>query len=247
MVLLGILGVSVAPAAADEAAEVEAIRLTDMGTLAWERSEHEVALDYFQLAYRVFPSPRLYYNQALALTGLRRYLEAADAYDRFLRGAVDAPAENRAYAARELGKLDGLLAKLTVTSNVVDAELSIDGKSAQLSQSVRVEPGPHAVLVHKKGYRSVVIDAIVAPGDRAKQHVELERLDLRVKTAAPKRALAPAAPAPKKRAHKSGFRSGWLWGVVGVAAAAGVAALVLIDDGQVGCVDSDLGCVRIER
>jgi hypothetical protein len=88
-----------AHASADEAPQqppepadrAEARRLTELGSAAYDSGDDTRALEYFEQAYMIYPSPKLRYNQGLSLARLGRDLAAAAAFDAFLRDATDAP------------------------------------------------------------------------------------------------------------------------------------------------------------
>src|SRR6266550_719215 len=83
-----------APApAGDGQAKARAQALLSEGTAAYGRGDYAAALDKFTAAYRIFPSPKLWFNIGQANRDLGRPVEAVAAFDRFLRNAGDAPPE----------------------------------------------------------------------------------------------------------------------------------------------------------
>ena len=72
---------------------------------ALKRGEHRVALDRFEEAYALVPSPKIHYDFGLAYLGLGRDADALSAFERFLAEAPDAPADKRDKAARYVAEL----------------------------------------------------------------------------------------------------------------------------------------------
>src|SRR4029077_494818 len=89
------------------------------------------ALQRFKDAYALVPSPLIDYDFGLAYLGLNDNVRALEAFDAFLTGAPDAPADKRRNAERYRGELRGLVAVVEVGADidVGAAELSVDGLS----------------------------------------------------------------------------------------------------------------------
>ena len=102
--------------------------LTEQGAESLRRGDYTIALEQFRAAHRVFPSPRLHYDVAIALDGLQRSDEAIEAFERFLAEAPDAPEAHRAYAARRVRDLDARCAHLRVTTEPRADHLLVDGR-----------------------------------------------------------------------------------------------------------------------
>jgi len=227
--------------------ETEAARLTQVGSEAWQRGDHAQALQYFQLAYRVFPSPRLHYNLALALLGQRRTMEAVAELERFLAEAPDAPADARDYATEQLAELGKHLGRVLVEAPA-GASISIDGQPA--AGITRVAVGRHSVLVRAEGMRAFLAEIQVRAGALTTVRARLTPwTEDGAAAAAPSPSPSPAptrpAPAAPQRARASGARW-WVLGAFG-AAVVGAGLAVWLTGGEVDCPGSDLGCVRVSR
>ena len=225
--------------------ETEAARLTQVGSEAWQRGDHAQALQYFQLAYRVFPSPRLHYNMALALLGQRRTMEAVAELERFLAEAPDAPADARDYASEQLAELGKHLGRVLVEAPA-DASISIDGQPA--AGITRVAVGRHSVLVRAEGMRAFLAEIQVRAGALTTVRAKLTPwTDDDTPTTPPSASPTPtpAPPAPPRRARVGAARW-WVLGAFG-AAVIGAGLTVWLTGGEVACPGSDLGCVRVTR
>ncbi|MCC6998008.1 MAG: tetratricopeptide repeat protein [Deltaproteobacteria bacterium] len=225
--------------------ETEAARLTQVGSEAWQRGDHAQALQYFQLAYRVFPSPRLHYNLALALLGQRRTLEAVAELERFLAEAPDAPADARDYASEQLAELGKHLGRVLVEAPA-GASISLDGQPA--AGITRVAAGRHSVLVRAEGMRAFLAEIEVRAGALTTVRARLTPwTDDGAASAAAPTSPAPTRPAPAapRRARAGGVRW-WVLGAFG-AAVVGAGLAVWLTGGEVACPGSDLGCVRVAR
>src|SRR3982751_5377445 len=120
--------VIVAPPASDAQAKARAQGLLSEGTAAYGRGDYATALDKFTAAYEIFPSPKLWFNIGQANRDLGRPVEAAAAFDRYLRNAGDAPAETLAEARRSAAELKTKLGQIQVICATDGAEITVDGK-----------------------------------------------------------------------------------------------------------------------
>jgi tetratricopeptide (TPR) repeat protein len=119
--------------------------------------DFQSALTAFKAAYDLYPSPKIYFNFALAYEGMGRNAEALGAIDTFLEKALDAQEESREKArtirAGLLPKVGTLIVRL---EGVAPAEraLVVDGRDAgKLAplRRVHLDPGPHLLLVDQPG------------------------------------------------------------------------------------------------
>jgi len=93
-----------APRAGEAARSAARAKLVE-GVDALGRGEHQRALEKFQEAYALVPSPKIHYDFGLAYLGLGRNAEALSAFERFLAEAPDAPADKREKAAQRVAAL----------------------------------------------------------------------------------------------------------------------------------------------
>jgi hypothetical protein len=92
------------PAATDAVRDAARAKLVE-GVDALKRGEHRIALDRFEQAYALVPSPKIHYDFGLAYLGLGRDADALSEFERFLAAAHDAPADKRDKAARYVAEL----------------------------------------------------------------------------------------------------------------------------------------------
>ena len=93
-----------APPASEAARSAARAKLVE-GVDALGRGEHRLALEKFEAAYALVPSPKIHYDFGLAYLGLGRRAEALSAFERFLAEAQDAPADKREKAAQRTAAL----------------------------------------------------------------------------------------------------------------------------------------------
>lgn len=193
------------------------------------------ALERFERAQTLFPSPRLHFNIAQTLNELGRPLEALDHYERFLRDVKpeESPAL-RQRAQEQVFWLQGAIARVEVQCSVLDAQVTIDGKPAGLTpleQPIRLMPGPHAVVVSKVGYEQQIIEIALRAGESVTKRFRLpteeegattRRAVQRAEEArrAAEERLRQADEAARRRREHARWRlrtSGWIVGSVGAA------------------------------
>lgn len=163
----------------------DAQTLLDKGNEQVLHGDYLHALESFQSAYGVFPSPKILLNIGTTLRQLGRNAEALDAYDQYL--AAPEADEAKKPEVRAIEKL--LDAKVGVLHvEVVDTRpagapavgrVLIDAKPAggdAKTFDVRVDEGPHSVVVEigvGDDAKTVAKDTAVPGGGEATVHVEL--------------------------------------------------------------------------
>lgn len=180
--------------AAEPTAREKARAIVAEGEKAFRAGDMTSALKHFQSAYDAFPSPKLFYNFALAYEGLNKPAQAVAALDRFLEGAQDADPSFRTDARRRLQRLSRLVGYANVACEATDVEAFLDGVSiGTLPRSLRlpVDPGRHDLVVRSQtlGSRSLAFTA------RAGQSVAVE-VPLRGSGAGGAAAQTPSSPPP---------------------------------------------------
>ena len=214
---------------AQEDARARAGALVDEGVALYGKGDAAAALERFERARELYPSPRIDFNIGEALRALGRTAEAAEAYDRFL---VDTEADSRQVAGQrktaraELDRLERSLGRvaLVVEPDQPAREVSIDGRPAAVrpGRPIHLAPGRHVIEVSAPGYRSVRTEVAVSAGELRDLAVALGREEVREAPAPPRDDLVvsrpdghPAAPPPRRRRV-------WTW--VAASAAAGLLA-----------------------
>lgn len=156
--LLSLALVALPAAAQDDPARAEARVHFQRGLELYDDGDLSAALSEFEEAYRISPNPRLLYNLGQVHAELGHAVEAADAYDRFLREADGIDAELRADAERELARARSRIGRVTVTVSVPGARIWIDDVergSAPLPEPVAVSAGEHLITVQAAGHEAL--------------------------------------------------------------------------------------------
>ena len=151
----------------DAQAKARAQGLLSEGTAAYGRGDYAAALDKFTAAYKIFPSPKLWFNIGQANRDLGRPVEAVEAFDRFLRDAGDAPPETLAEARRSAAELKTKLGQIQVSCAVDGTEITVDGKqvgSTPLGEMLWTTPGRHQVAAQHAGFAPAIEDVVVTTG-----------------------------------------------------------------------------------
>jgi hypothetical protein len=214
----------------------EARRLTEQGLQAWQKGEMERALQLFEDAYLVFPTPTLRFNTGLANAALGRDFAAIESFESFLRDEKSAPEIAFQHARDEIARLEKRVGTVEIECRPQQAALQLDGAPVISGKRMRVPPGSHTVTAQLAAHQTASAQFHIAAGETVRPLLVLA-------------ALSPPAKAPPPK--RSVARSWWLWTVVGAAVAGGaIAAGVLLAPGptfESGCPASSpgLGCVAV--
>jgi hypothetical protein len=226
----------------DAQAKARAQGLLSEGTAAYGRGDYAAALDKFTAAYKIFPSPKLWFNIGQANRDLGRPVEAVEAFDRFLRDAGDAPPETLGEARRSAAELKTKLGQIQVSCAVDGTEITVDGKqvgSTPLGEMLWTTPGRHQVAAQHAGFAPAIEDVVVNTGKIVSVNIEVLPIDLRPANKTPDGAIVGpggATAADQGAAPKPPlYRRTWFWVAAGVVVAAGAgAAIILANSGRGG-------------
>jgi hypothetical protein len=141
-------------AAKDDPGKAAGKALVRQGNALLDQGKFQPALEKFEQAYQSVASPKIFYNQAQALHGLGRNVDALLAYRRFLDEAKDAAPELRADAERQVAELSAKVARLEVRSNRQGAQVRVDGLargSTPIAEPFFVEAGQHTLTADWEG------------------------------------------------------------------------------------------------
>ena len=195
LVVLSILAQISAPTT-DQEAKAKAQVVLKEGAHLYQQGAYADALEKFEQAYSVFPSPKLFFDIGQANRELGRPAEAVAAFERFLAEAVDASPELISDARRSVNELAPKIGKLIIDCDATGAEITVDGKvvgRAPLANSIPVSPGSHQVTATHPTIAPVVQTVEVAAGT-------LQTLALQPRTLTPSpvssQMAAPPSPAP---------------------------------------------------
>jgi hypothetical protein len=202
----------------------EAKRLRDEGTEAMRVSDFAHAVDCFQRAYELYPSPNLRFNIGVALDKLGRVPQAVDAFEEFLEATAGGADEAHRFAGARLAALTPQVARLELTVDPASAgaTVRVDGEHVRWPRpgGIPVAPGERRVRAEQRGWAPVeqqVTATVAAP----------VALTLRLAAAppdppAPRPALVRAAPAAAPPRTPL-YRRWWVW----TAASAATVAVAL--------------------
>jgi hypothetical protein len=232
----------------DPKAKTQAQALLREGTAAYGHGDYATALDRFTAAFRIYPSPKLWFNIGQANRDLGRPVEAVAAFDRFLREAEGAPPETIAEARRSAAELKTKLGQIRINTND-GAEITVDGKqvgSAPLGEMVWTTPGRHQVAVQQEGFAPAIEDVMVTTGQVTALEIQLSPIDLRPAGSGADAALVGAGDAGAEPTPV--YRRPWFWIAVGAVVAAGAVTAIVLASGDAasssGVPQTTLGAQR---
>lgn len=224
----------------DNQAKARAQALLSEGTTAYGHGDYATALDKFTAAYKIFPSPKLWFNIGQANRDLGRPVEAVEALDRFLTDAEDAPTETLAEARRSAAELKTKLGQIKVTCMTDGAEITVDGKqvgSAPLGNMIWTTPGRHQVAAQQVGFSPAIEDVTAVAGKAVVVNLDLRPIDLRAANQAADGAPVQLDGDPANSAqpeHRPLYRRAWFWVAIGAVVAAGATVAVILATGGGG-------------
>jgi hypothetical protein len=238
-VSVALLGVAAPPAFAQSDPDRATARaLGGDGQQALEHKDYTTAEDRFRRADSLVHAPTLMLGLARSLTGLGRYVEAQETYNRIVREGV-APGAPEVFrkalsdAKREVDAVGIKVGGVTITvrsatgADVPAPKVVLDGaavNAASLGVRRAIDPGSHAVRVSADGFQSAELRFDVAPGGSIDEPVTLE-VDHTAPAPEPAPALVPGvAPSPSAEpaataSARSGVRAALPWVAFGVGAA----------------------------
>jgi hypothetical protein len=206
------------PDTAANDAKARAQEHLDRGNAFKSERSFEKALVEFRAAHDLYPSPKIFYNEADAESELGRFVDAAAHYDAFLREfsqpeddedaqRIQAAKEGVAAARAKIATID-----LDVSKGV---EVLLDAHSlgkAPLVDPLRVDPGPHRFSFRRPGLADSNRDVVLSPGER-------------LRVAPDPITFAKEGPPPPKPI----WRRWPFWAIAGAAVLTGVATVFVVD------------------
>ena len=179
------------------------------GEIYYDRGRFPDAAREFEEAYRLSNRAELLYNMGKSYDGAGDYARALAAYRRWL-AQVKEGADRPAVSDR-VTKLGGLVGHIEIVASVDGAQVELDGNQlgvTPLSETLEVNPGAHAVVVTREGYRTFREKLVATPGGERKVDAKLESL---IKIVEVER-KAPPTPV---------YKRWWVWTLVGAVVIAG--------------------------
>lgn len=152
----------------------------ERGVELFNEGRNDAALAEFDRAYQIAPAPPVLYNIARVHEALGDAVKAADAYAKYLEDAGDSLSRRRRHeVTAALERQRARIAFVTVTSNVEEATVSVDGvdvATTPLDEPLRLSAGQHTVGVRAAGYDSARRAVQVAGGDRVTLELEIDAI-----------------------------------------------------------------------
>jgi hypothetical protein len=177
---LAVLGMAAGASPARASSVSESEDYIRLGVELRRSGKNREALDAFEAAYRLEPTPRAGAQIALAQQAMGDWVDAEQGLERALGFAADPwIALYRDALERALAVVRGHLGWLDVEANVSDGELLVDGTSRHDLPSqgpVRVTSGSVEMDVRAPGFLPVHRSVDVAPGARVQVVVALESM-----------------------------------------------------------------------
>lgn len=227
-----LLSSNVLAQAVDDNTRNAARSLAGQGKEAFEQADFEHARDLFHRAYTLVPAPTIALYEGRALTKLRRFVEAEEAFMRAARTTLDAESpEPFRKAVRDaeddLAALQVKMPKVTIVTSGAGASdpaltVSLDGrplKSALLGVEMPVDPGTHTLSAVAPGGAPTQVSFTAAEKQRQKVELVVQAGGKAAPAIAPiVKPEAPHEPPPRESAPSPWHaRSGFIAGGVGVA------------------------------
>jgi hypothetical protein len=159
-------------------AESEARALFDRAVTELEAGQFAEAAAHFEASLQRNPSPVAQFNLAFAYRGLGRYLDAADAIERFVRSPGNTPADRVTAAREELARMRAAVAAVRVSVAPEGATVLIDARPGRLRDGAyEVDPGRRVIEVSRVGYRPERRELQLAQGARESLVISLAVID----------------------------------------------------------------------
>jgi hypothetical protein len=163
-----LLSQSIAPQQpAHPEAKSKAQVLLKQGSALFEEGDYQSALDKFEQAYAIFPSPKLQFNIAQANRDLGRPVEALTAYEKFLALAPDASPDALSDARKSSADLRGKLGQLKINCWPADSEVTLDGRGAGATpqrEPIWAVPGYHQITIQHQQFSPAIESIEVLAG-----------------------------------------------------------------------------------
>src|SRR5688572_29785855 len=182
------------------------------GEIYYERGRFSDAAREFEEAYRLSQRAELLYNMGKSYDGGGDHARALGAYRRFMKAVLESP--DRAIVQKRIEALSRLVGRVTITSDVEGASITLDGISVgttPLPEPIEVNPGAHNVIASHEGHKTWKGPFVAAPGAPVTVNARLESL---VKVTVVKEVVEVERKVPV-------YKRWWLWTLVGAVVVAG--------------------------
>lgn len=160
------------PEAAKAAAKAKLVK----GSLYLDAGSYARALAEFEDAYKVFPSPKIFFNIGLANVRLGRFPEALRAFDRFLIEATEADPSTIAQARTQADLARPKVGVIEVLCPREGVEIALDDHvvgRTPLDEALYVSPGSHRLTARSADPEAVPLVRTLDVAGGARQKVEV--------------------------------------------------------------------------
>lgn len=149
----------------------------EAGLKLYDTGDYDGARVEFERAYKLAPTYRLLYNLGLVQKQKSDYVGALKNFELYLEeGGTQLPEVRRTQVTDEIAQLKRLVATVIVTTNVPDADVTVDdvpvGKSP-LHEPLLVNPGQRKIGASKKGRLPAAKVVDVVSRDQVKIQLDL--------------------------------------------------------------------------
>ena len=207
-------------------------RVIQEGLVEFDAGNYAEARVMFEQAHALKPSARTLRGMGMTSFELKEYVRA----ERELNAALIDLRQPLSDAQRKdalalLLRLEHYIGKLQVRTDPAKASVTLDGVSVSGAE-FKADLGRHELVVEAPGYRTLS-RAVTVEGGRT-QVLELKLTSFEAEAspppAAPQAALAPAPALTDSDSDEGGsvFETWWFWTALGVVAAGGVTAAVIL-------------------
>jgi hypothetical protein len=207
------------------------------GLELYDEGDFESALVELQRAYDTAPAFKILYNIGLVQRQLKDYAAAVRSFRKYLEdGGKKIDTKRRAEVEKEVDKLQGRVASVTLVTNVEGAMVLVDDQEVAetpLDGPLAVNQGRRKITLSKSGYASVSRVIKLAGGDNAQLELELGKSgsgDASGLSGSAGTTSEPGRPAQPETAPEPEASGGfpWVpWAITGALAAGTVVAGVL--------------------
>ena len=177
LAILLFLGLLLPPEARGDANKEAAVLLFKEANKLRKAKKYAEALKRYKTARKLLASFKIDYNIALTLEKMGRQVEAARAYQQFLKTGAGISPKRIKRVKKKLRRLKKKVAVLKVSCKVESAVIKVDGNEVgktPLGEVIFLEPGKHRVKVDKEGHEPFSKELKLRKGKKKTVRVKLK-------------------------------------------------------------------------
>ena len=205
--------------------------LFEEGVKMADQARWPEAVDRFQRAQSLKPTPAITFNLASALAETGKVIEASELLQTLAHDPTTSP-ELKQECEAKLAAIEGRRAHLTVQVENAPAEAKVEVDGLDWPRAVwgvasPVDPGAHLVLGRSNGTEVTRAELSMTPGEQREVTLSWPKPSVGPVVGASESTSAPP-PAPARNERRPLYKSWILWTCVGAVIAGGVVASVLV-------------------